>query len=116
MAAEIQSHNTNAVMRHLSDNFRSPKNKDKDETRNAAAFFIGAVTEVKVWDFIRQSRPQRGQDYDGLRFTFKMRGVGVDDLWFDCVPVFEYDGANGWRVKRFHIFKPGTTEELDVPF
>src|SRR5581483_3497638 len=34
MAAEMQAHNLDAVMRHLSDDFRSPNNsKDKEQTR-----------------------------------------------------------------------------------
>ena len=49
-----------------------------------------------------------------MRFTFKVRGVGVDDFPFDCVPVFAYDPAKGWQVKRLKIFKFGTTELMDV--
>jgi hypothetical protein len=116
MAEGLRSHNLDAVFEHFSDDFRSPQGKNKKELRDFAGGVINSVAEVKVWDQHWESKPERGQECDGLVFRFKLRGVGVDNFYFDCRPVFVYEPGKGWRLKRLKIFKPGTTEALEVPF
>jgi hypothetical protein len=116
MANGLRTHNLDAVFEHLSDDFRSPQGRDKKALREEADRQINRVAQVIVWDFRWDSRPEPGKEYDGLVFSFKVRGVGADDFAFDCRPVFVYEPGKGWLVKRLKILKPGTTEELPALF
>jgi hypothetical protein len=116
MAQGLRDHNLDAVFEHLSDDFLSPQGRDKAALRKLANDHINGVTQVTVWDLRWDSKPEPGKEYDGLVFSFKVRGVGADDFHFDCRPLFAYEPGRGWRVKRLKILKPGTTEELPAPF
>jgi len=116
MAEGLRSDNADAVFQHFSASFRSPLGKDKASLRVDAANHINHVTEVIIWNFRWEAKPELGKEYDDLRFSFKVRGVGVDDFPFDCQPVFEHNATKGWQLKRLKIYKFGTTEEMAALF
>jgi hypothetical protein len=113
MAADLQGHNLNAFFDNLDDNFHS-FGKDKDGLRAFANGKIIEVSDVRVRNFDFQTRPERGKEFTGLRFMFKINGVGVDERPFDCEPVFEFDRDKGWRVMRFDIFPFGSKDKLSI--
>jgi hypothetical protein len=111
MAAELRGHHHDAFFSHFSDDFLSPAGHDKATFRHDVEWRMDSITEVKYWGMNWESRPERGKDFDGLRFSFKVVGAG-GDFPADCRPVFEYDqAAKRWRVKKLKLYKLGTTEE-----
>jgi hypothetical protein len=116
MAAGLEAHNVDALFDNIDEHYKSPSMADKKALRELADTHINQISDVRVRNFDFKVRPERGKEFTGLRFMFKIGGVGVDNLPFDCEPVFEYDPVKGWRVTRFKVFKFGTTEEYQVPF
>jgi hypothetical protein len=117
MAAGVRAHNTDTVFEHVSDNFRSPGGNNKAKFRDEAEGRITSVTQLTVWNYRYECKPERGKEFSGLRFRFKVVPSQLAaDPWFDCQPVWEYDAVKGWQVKGFKIFKPDTTEEIFIPF
>ena len=112
MAAALDAHNLDGVFDNIDDNFTTPQFKNKQSLRDVAENRISQVSNVRVRSFDFKERPERGKAFTGLRFMFKINGVGADETPFDCEPVFEFDPAKGWRVTRFKIFTFQSTNEL----
>ena len=116
MAKGVRDHNTDAVFEHLADDFRSGVN-NKTDFRNEAEPRINSVSRLVIWDFRYDSKPERGKEFTGLRFRFKVVPSGLPaDPWCDCRPVLVYNPEKGWQVKGFTVLKPDTTETIYIPF
>ncbi len=117
MAEGVRTHNTDAVFMHISENFVSPGANNKAAFRKEAEGRIGTVTKITIWNYRFDNKPERGKEFNGLTFRFKVSPSGLQsDPWFDCRPVFEYDSVKGWQLKGFKVFKPDNTEEIPIPF
>jgi hypothetical protein len=117
MAAAARAHNTDGVFEHIADDFQSPGHNNKADFRKEAEPRIGSVQQLTVWNYRFDSKPERGKEFTGLRFRFKVIPSGLAaDPWFDCQPILEYKPGKGWQVKGFRVLKPDTTEEIPIPF
>jgi hypothetical protein len=119
MADAVRAHNVEAIFDHVSDQFRSPQGKSKDEFREFTRQRINGVRSftVRHVDFPEGVSRSRGE----ARVVFL---VNVDepsvaqarDLSFRCEAVYDFDARRGWRLKGFRLFSPGTLNEILLPF
>jgi hypothetical protein len=117
MARGVRDHNVDAVFEHLADDFRSPGGNSKADFRKEAEPRIGSVSRLAIWNYRYDSKPERGKEFTGLRFRFKVVPSGLQaDPWCDCRPLLVYDAEKGWQVKGFTVLKPDTTEPIYIPF
>jgi hypothetical protein len=121
MAAAVKAKDIRALFEHVSDQFRSPAGKDKQQSQISAQKLIssGEVTEVTVWGFHFDDDGSRERRSRVVAFQVKAEGslMGVTrGVPFTCEATFDFDAQHGWRLKGFKLFKFGTNEEIPVPF
>jgi hypothetical protein len=113
MAAGLKPHsNLDPVFDHVSEQFRSPSGKSKSEVRELARSYLdsGVVTEVKVWD-VRVEKVSREEKAAVVSFGGKAKGGPGDYVPLRCLATFEYDPANGWRMKALEVKGEGPAGE-----
>jgi hypothetical protein len=120
MADAVRAHDVDRLMSHLSNDFRSPMGKSKEEARTAAKGYMdsGDVTEAVVGDF-EPPEVSREKRTATISFFVKFKGKRItpDHPGFRCETTFVLDPDNQWRVKGFKLFFPPTSnEEFPVPF
>jgi hypothetical protein len=105
MADGLKPHaNLDPVFQHLSDGFRSPSGKTKQETRELAQSYLnGPVTDVRVWN-IRCVEVSRERKTAVVEFEGKVHGdLGPGGLApLKCVATFEFDGTE-WKLKGMEV-------------
>lgn len=111
MAAGVSAHKLDATFVHISDRFRSPGGKGKQELRSAAESYLNSKTveSVDVWDILLEERPAREKGEARVRFSAKVHGV--QEFFTDCEAIFDFHPEHGWRLKTFRLVKPQTNEE-----
>jgi len=111
MVAAVNAHNLGAAFVHISDQFRSPGGKSKNELRSTAQSYLDRreVESVQVWDILVDGRPSREQGEVHVFFSAKTHN-GREFLT-DCDAIFEFRPEHGWQLRTFRLRKPQTTEE-----
>jgi hypothetical protein len=114
MAAAVNARNLDALFENISDEFRSPRGRSKEELRNEIKGYINLriVENVKVWDFDFEDRPSR--DHPPARVRFSAKADGGQTLLADCDARFDFHPQHGWRLKSIRLLKPQTTEERQI--
>jgi hypothetical protein len=111
MAAAANARNLDALLDNISEQFRSPRGKSKEELRSAVKGYLDSqfVEKVQVWDIVCEERPSR--DKATVRVFFRAKAEGVRDMLADCDTVFDFTSDDGWRLQSIRLLKPQTTEE-----
>jgi hypothetical protein len=114
MAAAMNAHDVDALFRNISDNFRSPQGKDKQQLRDALSNYLNMkmVENVRVWDIVVVDTPSR--DHPPAQVFFRAKAESGRDLLADCEATFDFDAQQGWRLKGLRLLKPQTTEEWPI--
>jgi LPXTG-motif cell wall-anchored protein len=120
MAAAVQAKDVDRIFKHVSEKFHSPAGKNKQEFRKTAEDYIrsGRVQEVAVWDF-EQKEVSREKRTATVLFMVKARGEKLasgEDLPYRCTATFRLEPDDQWRMEKFEISDPYTTEKIQVPF
>ena len=113
MMAAVNAGDIDGIFEHVSDDFRSPGGRGKEELRSLARQYIGQkiVTNVDVWDIEVQGQPSREQGAAQASFQVKVHGQpGVEGFLAECDVTFEFDPQHGWRMNGVRLLKPQTTE------
>jgi hypothetical protein len=111
MVAAVNAHSLDAAFVHISDQFRSPAGKSKNELRAAAQAHLDRreVQSVQVWDILIDGRPSREQGEIHVFFSAKTHNHR--EFLTDCDAIFEFNATHGWQMRTFRLLKPQTTEE-----
>jgi hypothetical protein len=113
MAAAVNAQNVEALMEHISDNFRSPRGKDKQQLRTDVENYRKMIGNVHVWDIIFVDTPSREHPPAKVFFSAKTES-GDRPLLADCEATFDFDAQHGWRLQSIRLLKPQTTEEWQI--
>lgn len=116
MAAAFNAHDLDAAFVHISDHFRSPGGRGKEQLREMAQNYQkqGFVERIIVWDIVCVGSPSRLNRT--ARVLFSVKAIGVREFLADCDAIFEFDPPHGWRMREVRLFKPQTSEEWPVQF
>jgi hypothetical protein len=114
MAAAVNSRNLDALFANISDDFRSPRGRSKEELRNDIKGYLegGIVKKATVWDIVCEGTPSR--DNPPVRVFFKAKAEGAQEFLADCDCTFDFDPGHGWRLKSIRLLKPQMTEEWQI--
>jgi hypothetical protein len=115
MAAAVNARNLDRLLEHISDHFRSPQGKDKQQLRDTVASYLqgGMVSNARVWDIVCEERPSREQGTVRVFFRAKADGGGRE-LLADCEADFDFDPNHGWRMRSLRLFEPQMTTEWQI--
>jgi hypothetical protein len=119
MAASVAQKKLDIAFNHISERFRSPSDRTKENFRELAdtGLASGQVTAVDVWGFEFPERPDRARE-SKVRFNFKVRGElgGKEAFYYVCDAVFVYESPGVWRLLRCRILDPvHVDEEIGLP-
>jgi hypothetical protein len=114
MAAAVNARDLDGLFENISDNFRSPQGKDKQQLRDTVANYLqmGMVSNVRVWDIVCEDTPSR--EHPPARVFFRAKAESGRELLADCEATFDYDAQHGWRLRSIRLLKPQTTEEWQI--
>ncbi|HZV04462.1 MAG TPA: hypothetical protein VE999_05170 [Gemmataceae bacterium] len=115
MAAAVNSRNLDALFENISENFRSPLGKDKQQFRDFVGHYVngGIVQNVRVWDIEFDDSPSRENPPARVFFRARAEENGRG-LFADCETMWGFDSQHGWRLRSIRLFKPQTTEEWPI--
>jgi hypothetical protein len=114
MAAAVNARAVDALFENISDNFRSPQGKNKQQFRSLIADYLQRrmVNNVRVWDIVCVDPPSR--DHPPSRVFFSAKAESGSELLADCDATFDYDAEHGWRLRSLRLLKPQTTEDWQI--
>jgi hypothetical protein len=117
MAAAVARRDLDAIFEPISDSYRSPQGKTKQQTRDFARVQLdsGRVREMAIWDISIRSL-DRGAGRGQVLFRLKPKGpeFQMDGL---CEAELDFDPAHGWRIRSTHFWGPGGLgDEIEKPF
>jgi hypothetical protein len=117
MAAAVNARNLDALFENISENFRTPLGKDKQQFRGFVEHYVngGIVQNARVWDIEFEDRPSPEHPPARVFFRAKAEESGRA-LFADCETTFGFDSQHGWRLRSIRLFKPQTTEEWPIQF
>jgi hypothetical protein len=119
MTGAVAAKKLDLAFNHISERFRSPMKRSKQEFRGLAEAEMasGHVTAVDVWPCEFPDRPDRNGETKVL-FPFKLRGNlgGREALMYTCEAVFVYESPGIWRLLRCRIMHPMNDEEVPLEF
>jgi type II secretory pathway pseudopilin PulG len=112
MAAAANGRDAPALLRNISDNFRSPRGWTKQRLGDAINGYLqsGMIERVVVWEIDCEDAPTRQRPPARVFFRAKAEGGGREFL-ADCEATFDFDEMHGWRLSGIRLFKPQTNEE-----
>lgn len=118
MIAAVNAHDIDAAFQHISDDFRTPQGKRKEDLRGLARRYIGEhlLESVDVWDIACIGEPSRADGTARAAFMVKTHGPGAEGFLAECDATFGFDAQHGWRLSRVRLLKPQTTEEWPWQF
>jgi hypothetical protein len=103
MVNAVKERKPDDLVRHLSDNFKSPAGEGKAEMRAVAHRYSQqiSVNKVVITDlkFVKEPLPDGGPAE--VEFLCKL-----DDLLFRCVATWDYHPPEGWRLLSARVFGP----------
>jgi hypothetical protein len=111
MTAAVNAGNLDAAFVHVSDQFRSPKGRTKQDLRQEGQTYLNdkIVERVEMWDVVCIERPSR--ENKTTKVFFKVKVDGPQIFLADCDATFDFHPEHGWRLKSVRLLKPGTNEE-----
>jgi hypothetical protein len=114
MAAAVNARDFVALFAHISDNFRSPQGKGKQQFLDEVAGYLsrGVVQNARVWDIVCIETPSR--QHTPARVVFSAKAESGRELLADCEATFDFDAQHGWRLVGLRLLKPQTTEEWPI--
>jgi hypothetical protein len=120
MAAGVQAGDANRIFEHISPEFRLRTlggTLDKAGFRKSVDIILRnkLVDEVVVWGF---EFPERWPTSGPARVGFQAKPKGNwsgRDMFYRIEADFVRDPDGQWRLEGFRAFKPGTTEQFDIP-
>ena len=115
MAAAMNARDLDGLLENISDNFRSPQGKDKQELRDTIANYLqmGVVGNVRIWDIACESTPSR--EHPPARVFFRAKAEsGGRELLADCEATFDFDAEHGWRLRSLRLLNRQMTEEWQI--
>jgi hypothetical protein len=115
MAAAVNARDLDKLLAHISDHFRSPQGRDKQQLREEIAHYLqaGIVSNARVWDIVCEDRPSREQGTVRVLFSAKADTGGGPPM-ADCVADFDFDPTHGWRMRSLELFQPQSTERWQI--
>ncbi len=123
MAAGVKEKDLDRTFSHIADDCKTHFSRaggglplSKQDLRNLAdrANREGGVERIHLWDFdFEELDPPRAT----LFFNAKPFGKWATGAEFcGCRAQFRQEPDGRWRMVRLELFKPGSTESLDLPF
>ena len=114
MAAAVNARNLDALFVNISDQFRSPNGRTKEDLRDFINNYLGSriVEKVKVWDIVCVERPSPGNS--PVRVFFSAKAEGTRELLADCDATFDFDPQGGWRLRSIRLLQPQMDEEWQI--
>ncbi|MGH7172082.1 MAG: hypothetical protein ACRELG_17550, partial [Gemmataceae bacterium] len=84
MAAAMNARDLDRLFENISDNFRSPEGRDKQQLRDTIANYLqtGMVRNVRVWDIVCEDTPSR--EHPPARVSFSAKADSGRELLADC--------------------------------
>jgi hypothetical protein len=118
MIAAVNANDIDGAFQHISDDFRTPQGKGKEELRELARRYLGQhlLESIDVWDIACLGDPSRAEGTAKAAFMVKTHGTGVEGFLAECDATFDFDAQHGWRMSRVRLLKPQTTEEWPWQF
>jgi len=119
MTAAVGQKNLDGSFASISEQFRSPMGKTKNEFRQLAEGEMASrrVTGVIVWEFVFPERPERDREAR-VNFSFKLLGElgGRETVPYVCEAVFVFESPGVWRLLRCRLKNSFRDEEIDLNF
>jgi hypothetical protein len=114
MANAMNARDLDALFANISDRFRSPGGKNKEELRDLVQHYVnsGMVENVKVWDIVCVERPSPNNS--PVRVFFSAKAEGVREMMADCDATFDFDPQSGWRLRSVRLLQPQMDEEWQI--
>lgn len=118
MATAVNAHNVEAIFEHVSDRFRSPQGRSKEEFRELVRGRINGVRSFTIRDV---SFPQGVSRSWGEAVAVFLVNVDhpetgqLSEFNLRCEATFDFDARRGWRLRTFRLFPVTSTEELPLP-
>ncbi|MGH7225598.1 MAG: hypothetical protein ACRELF_20465, partial [Gemmataceae bacterium] len=99
MAAAMNARDLDRLFENISDNFRSPEGRDKQQLRDTIANYLqtGMVRNVRVWDIVCEDTPSR--EHPPARVSFSAKADSGRELLADCEATFDFEAEHGWRLR-----------------
>jgi hypothetical protein len=108
MPGAASRHDGAAIERNLSDQFRSPLGFDKKSIAQSVQS-RGQDVKLKLSEIEFPTPPSRAEGTTKVNFHVEI--LEPINLHFHIESVFDWDAANGWRLRELHVFPP-VGEEL----
>ena len=108
MASAAARHDGAALERNLSDQFRSPLGVDK-KTIAQTVQSRGQDVKLKLSEIDFPAPPSRSEGTTKVNFHVEI--LEPINQHYHIESVFDWDAANGWRLRELHVFPP-VGEEL----
>jgi hypothetical protein len=109
MSQAVRSHNVDAALAHVADDFNY-EGKNKRDLRVLATAYInnGSLTDVVIRDFHFISRTKDKPPLANVTFRVEPKGNlgGAENLAFLCEAQFEQDAKKVWRLKTMRLLDP----------
>jgi hypothetical protein len=119
MASAVKSKDLNRIFEFVSDDFKSPLGRNRQECMEAARGILqrGEVTEVTLSGFAFEKDPVRAEKTATVLFQVRARGPGVfgDDMPFPCEATMVFHPESGWLLQTVKITHPVRNETI-APF
>ena len=118
MIAAVNAHDIDGAFQHISDDFRTPQGKGKEDLRELARRYIGQhlLESVDVWDISCIGEPSRQEGTARAAFMVKTHGPVAEGFLAECDASFDFHAQHGWRLRSVRLLKPQTTEEWSWQF
>ena len=110
----VNKRDLDGIFKHVSDQFRSPNGRSKQELRTFAEENLrrGIVEKVVVMDIVCDGTPSR--ESGTARVFFRVKAVVNREILADCDTTFDFSPQHGWRMRSIRLFVPGTNDEWQI--
>lgn len=116
MRAGVQHSDAEAVFRHVARDFTF-RGLDRKAYRAFAGQYLrpDEINDVEVWNIQIVKLTREGdRGTANVNFTVKPKGPANPGMFGDVESTFVLEDGK-WKLQKFQVLKPQTTEPLDIP-
>jgi hypothetical protein len=118
MAAAVRAHDVDVIFEHVSEQFRSPQGRSKEQFRELVRGRINGVQSftIRRLDFPEGVSRSAGTARAVFLVNVDHPEVGrASEISFRCEATFDFDPQRGWRLRVFRLFSGPSMDELPLP-